>query len=468
PVDKGRDSVLVSLCLALSLLGRRTLGAASQHNTVSSVEFFLYGLHALFKGDFRITSVRDEWIFSDMELLRKVVAPGVRMSLKLHQDHFMSPDEYEDPSALYEAISSHEEKLVISHEGDPVWRNAVLSGTPSLLALRHVLDDGTDEYKIIMLNKRYLSFRVIKMNRECVRGLWAGQQQELVYIRNRNPERGSIQNAKQALRNIINSSCDQPIGYPIYVSPLTTSYAETNEQLCSIVGGSLSLGTIKKAAIRLWRRVRRRCGEGCSSGGSVPQDDGGFGNEGVYAMTTCNIHSGYTAHPSSGHNTSGSQSMESGQIGGSMGRGGSLGGNRGSIASVGKPSSSTLASLAGLLSAAESGAKAESSFTQSNKEPVFQRVRIQDPNQVYDAINLGRRIDVIWPNERMRARGGRSHWQDWLPEKGMEGQVVHRWVPSHRDPNRRSHVDRTILLVKIDDKYVPIAESGTQDLGAEV
>jgi len=38
---------------------------------------------------------------------------------------------------------------------------------------------------------------VIKMNRECVRGLWAGQQQELVYLRNRNPERGSIQNAKQ-------------------------------------------------------------------------------------------------------------------------------------------------------------------------------------------------------------------------------------------------------------------------------
>jgi hypothetical protein len=49
--------------------------------------------------------------------------------------------------------------------------------------------------------------------------------------------------------------------------------------------------------------------------------------------------------------------------------------------------------------------------------------QIQDPNQVYDAINLGRRIDVVWPDERMRARGGRSHWRDWLPEKGMEGQV---------------------------------------------
>lgn len=49
------------------------------------MDFFLYGLHALFKGDFRITSTRDEWVFQDMEMLRRVVAPGVRMSLKLHQ-----------------------------------------------------------------------------------------------------------------------------------------------------------------------------------------------------------------------------------------------------------------------------------------------------------------------------------------------------------------------------------------------
>ena len=64
--------------------GRRALGAAS-HNAMASVDFFLHGLHALFKGDFRITSMRDEWVFTDMELLRRVVAPGVRMSLKLHQ-----------------------------------------------------------------------------------------------------------------------------------------------------------------------------------------------------------------------------------------------------------------------------------------------------------------------------------------------------------------------------------------------
>ncbi|XP_022254499.1 pecanex-like protein 1 isoform X2 [Limulus polyphemus] len=283
-LDTHKDSVLVSLCFALSLLGRRTLSAVS-HHSFSSVDFLLYGLHALFKGDFRITSLRDEWVFQDMELLRKVVAPSIRMALKLHHDHFLSADEYDDSATLYNAISTYEKTLVISHEADPTWRNAVLSGVPSLLALRHVFDDGADEYKIIMLNKRHLCFRVIKVNRECVRGLWAGQQQELVYLRNRNPERGSIQNAKQALRNIINSSCDQPIGYPIYVSSLTTSYAETNEQLCQVVGGPVSFGTFKNAVVQLWNRLRTRCGEGCSSGGTAVQDDGGFERFSVFYGT---------------------------------------------------------------------------------------------------------------------------------------------------------------------------------------
>lgn len=79
------------------------------------------------------------------------------------QDHFTSPDEYDEPAVLFEAISSHQQNLVIAHEGDPAWRSAVLSNAQSLLALRHVLDEGTNEYKIIMLNRRYLSFRVIKV-----------------------------------------------------------------------------------------------------------------------------------------------------------------------------------------------------------------------------------------------------------------------------------------------------------------
>ena len=72
--------------------------------------------------------------------------------------------------------------------------------------------ESIDEYRIVMLDRRHLSFRIVKVSKECVRGFWASQQHELIFLRNRNPERGSIQNAKQVLRNMINSSSDQPIG----------------------------------------------------------------------------------------------------------------------------------------------------------------------------------------------------------------------------------------------------------------
>uniref|UniRef100_A0A8C9Y2Q1 Pecanex-like protein n=1 Tax=Sander lucioperca TaxID=283035 RepID=A0A8C9Y2Q1_SANLU len=256
PVDSDEDSPLVTLSYALSVLGRRSLGTAS-HNMSNSLESFLYGFNTLFKGDFRIAT-KDEWVFADLDLLQKVVAPAVRMSLKLHQDHFTCLEETEEASILYEAITNYRSSLVICHESDPAWRKAVLSSRETLLTLRHMIDDGTDEYKIIMLYKRHLSFKVIKINKECVRGLWAGQQQELVFLRNRNPERGSIQNSKQALRNMVNSSCDQPLGYPMYVSPLTTSYAGTHRTLRSIGGGALSFDVIRSWLCSKWLRLLRQ------------------------------------------------------------------------------------------------------------------------------------------------------------------------------------------------------------------
>nr|KAF6399932.1 pecanex 2 [Molossus molossus] len=268
-LDSDEDSPLVTLSFALCILGRRALGTAA-HSMALSLDSFLHGLHALFKGDFRIAA-RDEWVFADMDLLHKVVAPAIRMSLKLHQDQFTCPDEYEDPPVLFEAIQSCERKVVICHEGDPAWRGAVLSNKEELLTLRHVVDEGTDEYKVIMLHRSFLSFKV---NKECVRGLWAGQQQELIFLRNRNPERGSIQNNKQVLRNLINSSCDQPLGYPMYVSPLTTSYLGTHRQLKNVWCGPVSLDSIRAWFRTKWSRMRKDCNAG-QRGGNIEDVDGG-------------------------------------------------------------------------------------------------------------------------------------------------------------------------------------------------
>ncbi|KAM9355876.1 pecanex-like protein 1 [Pholidichthys leucotaenia] len=549
PLDSEKDSALVLLCFGLCVLGRRALGTAAHHMS-SNLESFLYGLHALFKGDFRISSARDEWIFADMELLRKVVVPGIRMSLKLHQDHFTSPDEYDEPAVLYEAISSHQQNLVIAHEGDPAWRSAVLSNAPSLLALRHVLDEGTNEYKIIMLNRRYLSFRVIKVNKECVRGLWAGQQQELVFLRNRNPERGSIQNAKQALRNMINSSCDQPIGYPIYVSPLTTSYCNSHPQLGHILGGPISIGNIRNFVVSTWHRLRKGCGAGCNSGGNIEDSDAGGMSCGSGNGTGGDSHQssmsqGGTSGPAPPHSyqphglgtSHSSQSIQSGLVRHSPVRASvashsssyrfsssrhsslrtsttglepcrrsstsqlslrtlptSLQLRLGSTSDPTGPSASLSShsippckrhTLVGLLGNDGLCSTVTDPLSQHHhhhyhpqqhnpivstvrRDDISYRVQIADVNQVLENINLSKRKELQWPDETMRLRAGRTCWRDWSPLEGMEGHVIHRWVPCSRDPASRSHIDKTILLVQVEDKLVPIIETGIIELGAEV
>lgn len=289
-----------------------------------------------------------------------------------------------------------------------------------------------------------------QVNRECVRGLWAGQLQELIFLRNRNPERGSIQNAKQALRNIINSSCDQPIGYPIYVSPLMTSYADSNSQLSRVIGGPLSFNGIAGCLRRLWNRIRMRCSATCQSGGDIPDGavpDAVLGSSFAERCTSFREGAMYI----SARRTTPTSSFNRDQPG--------LRASQRSTASSGSKRPSTLSVSIG---------HPQSPGTAAAAEELTQRVRIIDRVHVYDNINLGRRIDVQWPSELMREHGGRSYWKDWNPIEGMEGIVVHRWTPCHRDPARRSHVDRPIVLIKIDDKFVPIAEAGVMDAGVDV
>lgn len=237
-------------------------GLNASHMDADSLSSFQHGYYTLFKGDIRIQSPKDEWVFNDMDLLKKIILPSVRMGLRMHQDHFQS--DLNDEQSLYDNLKKFDQDSVICYERDPMWRRAILTSVPNLLSLRHQFTEYSDQYKIVMLNKNFLSFRVIKVNRECVRSFWAGQQHELIFLRNKNQERGSIQNAKQVLRNIINSSCDQPIGYPIYVSPLITSYSNSHPQISKAIGAEFNFEKIGKFFRTCFRRLRENCTNDCS------------------------------------------------------------------------------------------------------------------------------------------------------------------------------------------------------------
>jgi len=118
---------------------------------------------------------------------------------------------------------------VVSGETDPQWNAGVMGGADTLLSFRHNIEQtsNNDAFFIVRLVQAKTVHKVFRLNRESIRGLWASQQQELLYFRNIDAERGSIQNAKCVLRNIANQSCDQPVGYPIYISEIDHSFTTT-------------------------------------------------------------------------------------------------------------------------------------------------------------------------------------------------------------------------------------------------
>ena len=122
----------------------------------------MHYLHDVFKGDVQI-SAKDDWVFADVELLKLVVTPAMRVALKLYQDQF-TWNPLSTNRELYQAIWSTTQTVVICHETDPQWRSAVLNDAERLFSFRRI-DSGTTQqcFRFIMMNKQTLSFQVVKV-----------------------------------------------------------------------------------------------------------------------------------------------------------------------------------------------------------------------------------------------------------------------------------------------------------------
>ncbi|KAG2378350.1 hypothetical protein C9374_008493 [Naegleria lovaniensis] len=212
------------LCFLASLTARRALASHDGTTSAHSLRTFIQKVHTLFVGDYRITSTNDEWVFNDISILDHCIKPAICMALRLYQARFAA-EEVDAPEVFCNLIKDDYKDLVIAHEGDPKWRESIMADQSELFSLRKkVLDKGAIDYFILMLEMREIEFSIVKLNKEGVRGLWASQQHELVYLGVEQPERASIQNMSHTLRNICNSSMDIPIGYPVMVSSVTTAY----------------------------------------------------------------------------------------------------------------------------------------------------------------------------------------------------------------------------------------------------
>ena len=279
----------------------------------------------------------------------------------------------------------------------------------------------------------------MQVNRECVRGLWTSQQQELIFLRNNDSERGSIQNHKPTLRNMINSSMDLPVGYPIYVSPLHTSYLDRHE---SYNGTLFGRATDPLRLIRGAKVVQKLC-DTC-----VKHYQGSRAQ-----MTVKSAHA--SVDPAGGEGATG-----------------------GAEEGAGPQRSGSVDSLTGMQYGGEGGEENKGAqpyvdpFPDSDSDSdeqlwrpmwVSKTVVITDETEIFDNINPNW---LRWPEPQLATKADKKHWKSWRPQEGMEGEVVHEWRPFHIEAVKRSHIDKVIVLLKMNDGdcYVLIREQGVKEV----
>lgn len=196
------------LCFLLSVLARRVF--VQNRACALDTTQFLQRLYQLLAGDVRVTHPADEWVLPHVEVLDEVVLGAVRAALRLHQSCVAGDDDIATRAGLYATLGSYRAQLVVAREDAPEWRRAIAARRPpaQLLSLRKVRDASspTEQFSVVLLTLLRQSFTLTRLNRECVRGFWAGQQQEVVYLGNTNSERGSIQKLTTVLRNLINQA----------------------------------------------------------------------------------------------------------------------------------------------------------------------------------------------------------------------------------------------------------------------
>ena len=114
-----------------------------------------------------------------MELLKKVVAPGVRMALKLHQDHFFEPDAYDDRWSLMVAV------VLVLVLTDDWWSCSDVEAEAPEAAIFHGSQGDKNEKIGSIISKKILEAEVIKIYRfHCFYrfhyfGIWKGKENVL-------------------------------------------------------------------------------------------------------------------------------------------------------------------------------------------------------------------------------------------------------------------------------------------------
>jgi len=148
---------------------------------------------------------------------------ALRYSLKLMYDRVIMASD-DNPKVEDVLLDLEEYENVDNHVGimtSQDWCDHIKRGTNQLFTV--YFDKHLNEYKArTLLRHNKVETSIASASSSVVRSIWANLNFELLYATNDDEERLSIQAHPVLFRNILTQCADQPLGYHIYQSPITT------------------------------------------------------------------------------------------------------------------------------------------------------------------------------------------------------------------------------------------------------
>ena len=221
-LSEDEKNEVLEFCLALSYQTSISLGLKVIKS--KSLSTLISNLNAAFHGNLNI---QQTWTMIDnMRIWNSVIIPGIKTCIGLLTDYFIMYYGSEEDIEPDEVLDSLNQPQHVYNEYDPVWRQKILDkqDRDQIMTFRYnKVSDGArtqDAFQFMTCTPMEKNFKLFSLNEEMVKSVWTTQEHELVYLQSTDSERGSVQYRPPILRNMIASSTNLPLGYPVYVSPI--------------------------------------------------------------------------------------------------------------------------------------------------------------------------------------------------------------------------------------------------------
>lgn len=189
-------------------------------------------LYALFEGNpGRYHPLDDGWLWENNRLLSEIVYPFARrFVLTLAMVEASLAPELTETDELRPFFEQNDQEYICA----PIFSDEFVFAFTEPSQTRTIISIHNGDLSLTLLHFQMgiETWDVLALGRDSVRSYWSSEAQTQLLYASDDPERNSIQSHEFRLHNLIVQSCNMPLGYAAFISPVCTSAVSAASVCC--------------------------------------------------------------------------------------------------------------------------------------------------------------------------------------------------------------------------------------------